>query len=123
MTRINLLHPKELSAKHLVAEYREIMRLPGNLQKSLSRKTKPFSEEEIPTEYTLGKGHVMFFYNKFKYLQNRFEQLVAEMLARGYTPTYTDSSMFIVEDKWYNDWIPAENAIELNRKRILERSK
>lgn len=61
MTRINLVDPAELSTKHLVAEYREIMRLPGNLATSLNRKGKKFDLKEIPEQYTLGTGHVKFF--------------------------------------------------------------
>ena len=64
MTRINLVEPKELSTKHLVAEYREITRLPSNLKLALNRKSKAFSMTEIPSEYVLGKGHVKFFFDK-----------------------------------------------------------
>lgn len=122
MTRINVVPPTELSTKHLVAEYREITRLPGNLKTSLTRKTKPFDLKEIPTEYTLGTGHVKFFYNKMQYLKNRFENLVTEMLLRGYNPTYRDSSIFDVDDERFNnDYVPTEQAIEINRIRIKER--
>lgn len=124
MTRINLVPPEDLSVKHLVAEYREITRLPKNLEKSLSRKSKPFSLAEIPSEYTLGKGHVIFFYNKMRFLQERFEKLVAEMLRRGYNPIYRDSSIFIPKDSvYYKNYNPTEKEIELNKKRIAERSK
>jgi hypothetical protein len=108
----------------LVAEYREITRLPKNLQKSLARKTKPFSLKEIPPQYTLGKGHVKYFYDKMLFLQNRFEQLVQEMLNRGYNPNFRDSSIFIPLDKsFYNDYTPTMEAIEINRQRIKERTK
>ena len=123
MTRINVIPPSELSTKHLVAEYREITRLPGNLNKSLSRKGKPFSLSEIPNEYVLGEGHVKFFYNKMKFLQLRFESLVNEMLARGYNPSHRDSAIFYRSDYFWQDWTPTQEAIELNRQRIKERSK
>lgn len=124
MTRINLVNPTELSTKHLVAEYREITRLPNNLATSLNRKGKPFSITEIPPEYTLGKGHVKYFYNKMLYLQKRFESLVEEMLRRGYNPQFRDSSIFTKCDRmWYNDYEPTQEAIELNRARIKERMK
>lgn len=122
MTRINLIPPQELSVKHLVAEYREITRLPKNLEKSLSRKSKPFHMSEIPAEYTLGKGHVMFFYNKMQFVQERFELLVAEMLKRGYNPTYRDSSIFVPKSMiFYNNYTPTEKDIQLNKQRIQER--
>ena len=124
MTRINVVPPCELSQKHLVAEYREIMRLPGNLVQSLTRKTKPFDLSEIPNEYVLGPGHVKFFFNKMKFLQVRFEQLVVEMLKRGYKANFTDSSIFIPDDKtFYNDYIPTDHAIKINKQRIIERTK
>lgn len=124
MTRINVVPPSELSTKHLVAEYREITRLPGNLKASLNRKTKPFDLKEVPAEYTLGTGHVKFFFTKMAYLKKRFESLVAEMLLRGYNPTYRDSSIFVVDDERFNnDYVPTEQAIEINRARIKERSK
>lgn len=124
MTRINVVPPKELSRLHLVAEYREITRLPRNLQTSLTRKSKPFSINEIPTEYTLGKGHVKFFYNKMLFLKKRFESLVYEMLERGYNPQHTDSTIFVTDNEtFYKDYEPTVEAIEINRQRIKDRTK
>jgi deoxyribonuclease (pyrimidine dimer) len=124
MTRINVVPVTELSTKHLVAEYREIARLPNNLRTSLNRKGKSFSFDEIPNTYTLGKGHVKFFYNKMKFLETRFEQLVTEMLRRGYNPNFRDSSIFVPDNvQFYNDYVPTEEAIKINMERIIERSK
>lgn len=124
MTRINLVPVEELSTKHLVAEYREITRLPNNLSTSLNRKGKAFSINEIPPEYKLGSGHCKFFYDKMLFLEKRFKALVNEMLRRGYNPTYTDEKIFVPGDKrFYNDYTPTEQAIELNRIRIKERTK
>lgn len=124
MTRINVVPVKNLSRLHLIAEYREISRLPSNLKTSLERKSKPFKLTEIPTQYTLGTGHVKFFYDKMLFLQNRFKALVDEMLARGYNPTFRDETIFIPEDKaFYNDYTPTIEAIEINKQRILERTK
>lgn len=121
MTRINVVPTAELTTKHLVAEYREITRLPKNLRQSLSR-SKPFSMSEIPSTYVLGTGHVKFFYDKMLFLQRRFDNLVSEMLKRGYNPTYRDSSIFVPEDKkFYNNYIPTEEAMKLNRQRISDR--
>lgn len=133
MTRINVVPVTELSRQHLLAEYREITRLPGNLTTWLNRKTKAPDFREIPTEYKLGTGHVKFFFTRMKFLEQRFEQLVAEMKKRGYNPNYTDSSIFsdytkigIRENefqKFYNDYVPTEEALRINRERIAERSK
>lgn len=124
MTRINLVDPKELSRLHLIAEYKEISRLPNNLAKSLNRKSKPFKLSEIPDKYTMGKGHVMFFYPRMLFLKKRYESLVTEMIARGYKPNFTDSSIFDNCPKdFFNDYTPTEEAIEINRQRIRERTK
>lgn len=124
MTRINVVPVKDLSRLHLIAEYREITRLPGNLKSSLERKCKPFKLTEIPSQYTLGTGHVKFFYNKMLFLQNRFKALVNEMLERGYNPTFRDDTIFIPKDiSFYNDYTPTQKAIEINIERIKERTK
>ncbi len=123
MTRINLVKPSTLSTKHLVAEYREIMRLPGNLNKSLNRKTKVFSFSEIPPKYVLGKGHVKFFFDKMLFLEKRHQALVVEMIKRSYEPQFTDSAdIFKCDPLFYNDYTPTQKAIELNKQRIKERS-
>lgn len=122
MTRINVVPVTELTNKHLFAEWREMPRLVANLNKSLSRKSKPFSTSEIPVEYKLGSGHVKFFYDKFKYLHNRHKELTTELLKRGYNLSHTDSSIFSTVDKtWYNDYVPTKEAMELNRARIKDR--
>ena len=121
MTRINVVPVTELTDKHLVAEYREIMRLPKNLNKSLNRKNKPFSMDEIPDNYTMGKGHVKFFYNKFLFLENRFKALLKEMHNRGFTTNFIDSSIFHVDSIYMNDYKPDNRALSINRQRIKER--
>ena len=123
MTRINVVSVQELSRQHLVAEYREITRLPSNLNAWLNRKTKKPDFKEIPPEYKLGEGHVKFFFLRFQFLEKRFESLVQEMLDRGYNPTYRDSSIFKVDKPFYNDYTPTEEAMEINRQRIKERTK
>ena len=121
MTRVNCVPVEELVGKHLVAEVHEIVRLPTNLRQSLSRKSKPFDLKEIPEKYTLGTGHVKFFFNKFGYLKKRFEQLIAEMDRRGYKAKFRDSSIFDVDSKWMGEYSPTPEEIEINRQRISDR--
>ena len=46
------------------------------------------------------------------------------MLERGYNPTFRDSSIFKpADDRFYNDYTPTEEAIQINRARIKERTK
>lgn len=122
MTRINVVPVHELSRQHLIAEYREIMRLPKNLEKSLNRKTKPFNVNEIPPEYVLGPGHVKFFYDKFSFLKTRFRQLTVEMKRRGYKANFTDVTIFNMPQIYMNDYKPTRAALKINRQRIKERS-
>ena len=123
MTRINVVPVEELSRQHLLAEYREITRLPGNLQQSLTRKSKLFSMSEIPPKYVLGPGHVKFFFNKMKFLENRYISILNEMVKRGYKPNFTDTTIFSnCSAVFYNDYIPTPEAIQINRERIAERN-
>lgn len=122
MTRINCIPPQELTDKHLFAEWREMPRLVGNLNKSLHRKSKPFTAEEIPDTYTLGKGHVKFFYNKFTWLHERHQNLTKELLKRNFNLGRTDSDIFLeVPEEYKNNWQPTEAAMRINRERIRER--
>ena len=61
MTRINShINPKNLSDEHLLAEHREIKRVPKMLYKSIKKGSVP----KIPNKFCLGTGHVTFFYDK-----------------------------------------------------------
>ena len=59
MTRINAgILPKDLTSKHLIAEHREIKRIPNCVGKG------KYNMDNIPDKFKLGTGHVKFFYNK-----------------------------------------------------------
>ena len=85
MTRINLVPPEELSDQHLVAEYREIFMVGSSLQRSLRSQLEK-TKNSIPKKFTLNKGHVKFFYNKGKYLSERYDELIKEMKRRDMSP-------------------------------------
>ena len=73
MTRINVGIPVvELTRQHLIAEHREIKRVPNAI------KNGRYSLHNQPNTFTLGKGHVKFFYTRLLYLQNRYEDLYDE---------------------------------------------
>jgi len=117
MTRINVIPPKDLHYSHLVAEYRELPRL-FKLAESYWNRDK---RQPLPADYRLGKGHVLFFYNKLTFLKQRFELLVKEMITRGYKPAYTDAPMVSCPACAYNDYTPTNEAISINTQRIKER--
>ena len=75
MTRINIIEPSELTDQHLIAEYREIFMVGGSLRRTLKSKSG-YMESKVPKKFTLNNGHVYFFYNKGKYLHNRYLQLI-----------------------------------------------
>lgn len=108
MTRINTLPPELLSDKWLLAEYRELPRV-----SALSKYTS------APSNYTLGTGHVKFFYTLGTYLAKRFSQITTEMKRRGYTCNF----------EYYrphpaglnNDWSPSKKDLEVNIARLIEK--
>tara|TARA_B100000287_G_C20611208_1_gene772125 strand:+ start:916 stop:1329 length:414 start_codon:yes stop_codon:yes gene_type:complete len=120
MTRINIVPPSELTDQHLVAEYREIFMVGSSLQRSL--KSKSWNINKIPEKFTLNKGHVMFFYDKGKYLSKRYNQLRYEMCIRGMNP---DVNRVFKRDQWpehlWNDWTPTIEDQKITRKRIEEK--
>ncbi len=117
MTRINCILPSELCRHHLIAEYRELPRVFALAALWYRDPCKT----ALPRQYTLGKGHVRFFYDKLLYLQKRHEALVREMKNRGYHPAF-DAPVQTQCPSWMmNDWNPDEQAMVLNRTRIAER--
>ncbi len=115
MTRINLVPPSSLHYKHLVAEYREISRVYA-LAKSWAERGK---DTKIPPEYTLGKGHVAFFYDKLGFIRDRYQQLIDEMRRRGYTVNYPQLPDGLPKNL-FGPYAPTEEAIRINRQRIDE---
>lgn len=90
MTRINAnIKPEMLIDQHLRAEYREMVRIPNAVIKMGER----VLTKKIPAEFRLGTGHVIFFYNKLKFLHRRFNALRDEMNRRGFK-TNMDDEMF-----------------------------
>jgi deoxyribonuclease (pyrimidine dimer) len=122
MTRINCVPVKELTDKHLGAEYRELPRLFGQIQKAIERGEQP-NDKRNPTEYKLGTGHTRFFYDKVPWLLNRYTQLVKECGIRGRTVNFpiVPASVWTIPNEWWNDWQPTPEAMEINRQRIQER--
>ena len=122
MTRINCIPPQELTGPHLVAEYRELPRIFTLARAAIERGEKP-DDPRNPRSYTLGKGHVRFFYPRLGFLVKRQKALIDEMLRREYQPSYRTTEHLIenIPALWCADWQPDEAAIALNKARIAER--
>lgn len=125
MTRINIVPVEELYDQHLFAEFREIKMIPRSLERSFVARTDGQILNSIPKEYCLGKGHVTYFYDKGRYLRERYEQIKQELLKRGIN--FDRASLFDPNNSmahstpWYGVYIPSDFALSLIRERITER--
>lgn len=120
MTRINLVDPTLLSDAHLGAEYRELPRIYGLVRQAIERGETLHTLEQ-PAKYTLGTGHVRFFYSRLGWLNRRFEALVEERRRRGQAVNYPDPPVHGIPEDWFGEWEPSPDEIEANVKRINER--
>jgi hypothetical protein len=118
MTRINVgIDPKTLNRQMLIAEHREIKRIPNVI------KSGRFSMTKQPSEFTLGTGHVKFFYDKILFLKNRYESIYNECINRGYNVTYFGSAFDGIPRKYMNDYHPSARDKQLLEERIAQRLK
>ena len=116
MTRINCgIPPGELTNKHLIAEHREIIRIPNAIRKGRCR------IEGIPERFKLGTGHVKFFYDKLLYLKQRYQSIYAECKRRGFKVQNYVSSWEGVPNELMNGYTPTEQDRVIIRQRIQER--
>lgn len=115
MTRINLVPPQELCDQHLLAEHRELTRIPNAVAKG------KFSLKGQPSDYKLGEGHVRFFFNKLGFLKKRYDLLHAECKARGFNVQYFWQNELPTNPNLWLDYEPTEQALKANRERIVER--
>ena len=74
-----------------------------------------------PNEFTLGTGHVKFFYDKLLYLRNRYESLYAECKRRGFNVTYYGDAWQDVPPELMGDYEPNDEDRRIIRERIAER--
>ncbi len=117
MVRINLIKPKYLADQHLIAEYNEILKLFGYV-----RKHPDTHFNDIPKSYKLGKGHILFFKNKLKYLKERFLEIKKEMKKRGFKRRKSiDLREF--NKKLRNSWKPKKSDKEIIKKRLIKKIK
>lgn len=116
MTRVNVgIPPHELTDKHLLAEHREIKRIPNVI------KSDRYYLVGQPAQFTLGTGHVKFFYDKILFLKNRYAQIHAECLKRGFKVTDYSNAFDGIPAQLMNDYVPLARDIEIIRERIALR--
>lgn len=124
MTRINLgLTPDRLCDQHLLAEYRELPRI---LTMIINRSGQC---SDIPKYFTLGKGHMKFFFNKVATLALRYTKIIQELQKRGFKLdseylSYVNKKFWVVYRKWphlVNVYVPDPKEVSIIRKRVISR--
>ena len=116
MTRINVgIPPKQLCRQHLLAEAREIKRIPNVVSKG------KFNLKGQPQKFTLGTGHVKFFYTRLGYLKKRYEEIYAECIYRNYNVMYFGDAWNDIPSYLMNDYTPTDEDIKIISARIKER--
>ena len=116
MTRINVgIRPAELNDRHLMAEHREIKRVPNLVSRGR------YSLDNQPSTFKLGTGHVKFFYDKLLYLKRRYDSLYSECRKRGFNVQNYANAWGDVPKHLMNDYIPTKRDREIIQQRIQQR--
>lgn len=122
MTRINTIDPSLLTNEHLIAELRELPRVPNSIAEGKAK----LDPKAIPETFRLGEGHVKFFYNKLAWLQARHTALRAEYFKRTGKEfsilidwSWLDNSL--LKTALFNDWSPVSRDHTISIARIKER--
>ena len=116
MTRINVgIPPSELTDKHLLAEHREIKRIPNCIAKG------KYNMEGIPDTFKLGTGHVKFFYDKLYYLLMRYMKLYVECKNRGFNVQYYAEAWKGLPKELMNNYQPTYMDRKIVKQRINEK--
>lgn len=116
MTRINVgIPPEELTDQHLIAEHREIKRIPNVIAKG------KYSLDGQPEKFKLGTGHVKFFYDKLSYLLKRYKSLYKECKKRGFNVQDYSAAWDNVPKELMGEYTPTDEDRELIKERINER--
>ncbi len=116
MTRINTgISAQELPDKLLLAELREIKRIPNVI------KSGRYNMAGQPKEFTLGTGHVKFFYDKLEYLLERYNNLRWEALYRGFNVSDWTDAWEGVPSELMNNYQETQRDREILIERIQEK--
>tara|TARA_B100000941_G_C28423488_1_gene510100 strand:- start:15 stop:401 length:387 start_codon:yes stop_codon:yes gene_type:complete len=112
MTRVNAgIRPEELPNKLLIAEHREITRIPNAIKSGRAKIVN------IPSTFRLNTGHVKFFYTRLLYIKKRYYALYDECKSRQFDVTAKHSAFDGLSQQLMNDY----EASEQDRQLIIER--
>jgi len=121
VTRVNLISPICLYDQHLIAEYREIPRIPNAVRKLLETKGSFDILKSLPESYVLGTGHVKFFYDKLQYIKNRHDSLKVEGKRRGFNLDLITINLDGIPELFKKDFVSKTKDVILNLKRIEDK--
>lgn len=110
------INPALLTDQHLRAEYRELPIVQGFLRRYKYRlKSIP------PKIFTLGKGHILFFTDKMKYLHRRHELVRIEARKRGFSCNTLQIVLDEIPNHLQNDYTPTAQDAQLLMYRITQK--
>jgi len=116
MTRISAgVRALELCDAHLIKERIELLRIPNAI------KTGKAVVKDIPKDFTLGKGHVKFFYDKLGYLHQRYIELTNECIERDFKITDFSDTFLDLPKSLYNSYEEKDNDRKIVVERVNER--
>lgn len=118
MTRINVIPVQELSDQHLVAEYHELPRVAK----------QEIDISHAPSIYCLGKGHVKWARKHLIFTVYRYFKLCEEMKYRGFSINFDGEGYCklvsgLVSEYIWEDYLPTQKDLEVNRQRLVEKYK
>ena len=117
MTRINsAINVRRLTDEHLLAEHREIKRMPYCIGKAIASG----SVKRIPEKFTMGRGHVLFFLDKMLFVENRYRQLYQECNRRNFNVGLYIDNFSPLPRACRCDYTPTDEEQKLLIERITE---
>lgn len=101
----------------LIAEHREIKRIPNCI------KSGRYSLVGIPSKFTLGAGHVKFFYDKLAYLRRRYELIYLTCISapRKFNVQYYGDAFDGLPPSLMGNYTPTDSDRDLLLKRLSEK--
>lgn len=111
------INPKNLTDEHLFAESRELKMLP-----SLYKRVGIKSISKVPKEFTLGRGHMLFFLYKATYDLQRYTIVLQELKNRGYNVKDESYRWDVYQNcKYLENYTETGKEAEIIKQRITEK--
>lgn len=108
------VNPKMLTDSWLIAEQVELLMIGGML-----RRNNYQPKSSIPSTFRLGKGHMLFWVNKMRYLKRRHIEVKKEVARRGFKVTDREIDLNEFPKEFCFDWQPSLKDSQILRERLL----